>query len=64
MPIQINISRVVRHQTDTVHEVMNDVRAADSYRDIDSALFDLGILVQELRSGQGVLVSISLEEEE
>ncbi len=61
---QINLYRVIErvNGTETVGELMADVRAADSYRDTESALLDIRITTKELRPGQGLLIWVSEEE--
>jgi hypothetical protein len=63
---QINLYRVRgdSNRHDTISDLMTDVRAADSYRDTESALLDIRITAKELRPGQGILVWVSEEEED
>lgn len=64
MPRQTNIYRVdsETNRYDTINDLMVDVRAADSYQDQSSAVYDLSLLVPELKPGKGILIWVSEEE--
>ena len=62
--IQINIYRVSfeANHSDMIGELMQDVRAADSYQQLWSAMLDVEQHLDGLAPGKGILVWMSEEE--